>query len=534
MKAPAAGDAVDELRAQNAVQRAADRFNRMLSLATSRVDAASAVAFRIGFGLLMAGWATDYLISGWVHTLYEAPRFHFSYYLFDFVRPWPGYGMTWHFAALVGLALCIAAGLVYRAATILFAAGFTYFFLLDRTNYQNHYYLLALLSWTLAVLPLNRGLSFDARWGWASSSATIPAWSLWLLRFHIGLPYFFGGIAKLHPDWFAGEPMRTHLTTKSWLPLIGPFLTSEATIGLISWGGVLFDLSIVPLLLWRRTRAVAYLLCLGFHITNSFLFDIHVFPWFMIVATTVFFAPDWPRRLLHLRPAAVPPQAECRWISAPAGTRWWCGLLALYCCAQLVIPFRPFLYPGDSTWTERGHHFSWRMMLRAKSSALRFYLTDRDSGRTGIVDLRRFISVSQLTRFSRDPEMILHLAHFIRDEFRRETGRDAAVHALVLTTLNGRKPELLIDPNVDLAREPRGFYIRPWIMPQREPLRTVAWSVPLLEWERHVEIPPLRFLERIESVNSPDQVQKSVGIQKPAARADSAAPHHTAPRRNPS
>jgi hypothetical protein len=98
-------------------------------------------------------------------------------------------------------------------------------------------------------------------------------------------------------------------------------------------------------------------------------------------------------------------------------------------------------------------------------------------------------------RFGRDPEMILHLAHLLAAEYRRETGRDVEVRALVLTSLNGRKPELLIDPNVDLAKEPRGFHARPWIMPQTEPLRDIAWSVPMLKWEQYVEIPPLRFLE---------------------------------------
>src|SRR5262245_20273264 len=123
--------------------------DRLVAAVCAPVDPASLVVFRIGFGLAMAWWSFDELRTGRVHQLYELPRFHFTYYLFDFVRPWPGSGMTLHFVALLLLALCIAAGFPYRAATILFALGFTYFLLLDRTNYQNHYYLLTLISWTL-------------------------------------------------------------------------------------------------------------------------------------------------------------------------------------------------------------------------------------------------------------------------------------------------------------------------------------------------------------------------------------------------
>lgn len=76
-------------------------------------------------------------------------------------------------------------------------------------------------------------------------------------------------------------------------------------------------------------------------------------------------------------------------------------------------------------------------------------------------------------RFVRDPEMILHLAHFISEDYLKLTGREFEVRALVLTSLNGRKPQLLIDPTVDLSKEPRGYYQRSRIRPLTEPLRKI-------------------------------------------------------------
>jgi vitamin K-dependent gamma-carboxylase len=468
--------------------------DRLLGWAFAPVDIASLVVFRVGFGLIAVWWAIDYVVRGRMRVAYIEPRFHFTFYGFDWVRPWPGGGMYLHFIGLALAAAAIAVGFRYRYAAVAFAAGLTYVFLLDRTNYQNHYYLLVLVSWLLVLLPLHRACSVDAAEGFVSKTSTVPAWMLWLARFHIGLPYFFGGLAKFEADWFAGAPLRQTLAAHDWWPVIGPWFHVEWVVQAFIWGGLLLDLLVVPLLLWRPTRVPAYLACVAFHLLNSQLFSIHIFPWFMIVATTLFFEPDWPRRLLRLpkqeRTAVVP----VSWRSLSRPTKVGVLLLTAYCLFHSVWPLRHHVYPGPASWTEQGHFFAWRMMLRGKAVGIRYYLTDPETGQTQIPDLRPLLSPVQMTSFARDPEMILHLAHHIADEYRRQFGRDVEVRALVLTTLNGRKPQLQIDPTVDLAKIPRGFHRRDWIMPQTEPLPAEPWTLPIHEWEQHVEIPPLPFM----------------------------------------
>jgi vitamin K-dependent gamma-carboxylase len=464
------------------------------------VDIAGLCVFRLSFGLIMAAWAADYLLSGRVGALYVAPRFHFTYTFFDWIHPWPGPGMYFHFVALFVLALCIAAGFFYRIASVLFAVGFTYFFLLERTNYQNQYYLLLLLSWCLPLLPLERLLSLDAVQRPKVRGGTAPAWALWLVRFHVALPYVFGGVAKFDADWLSGAPLRQFLETHAASPVIGPLVHDERFVTALVWGGLVFDLAIVPLLLWKPSRIPAYAACVCFHVANSFLFRIHVFPWFMIFASTIFFDPSWPHRrpglfgsaaepAIEPTPRIVPLQTGERALSCRA--RWGVALAGVYCLFHILWPLRHHLYPGHTGWTERGHLFSWRMMLRGKISGVRYYLTDTQTGATWHPNLRGVINADQAGKFSRDPEMVLDLAHYLARDYRRRNGRDVEVRALVLTSLNGRKPELLIDPSVDLAQEPRGLSMRPWIMPQTEPLPERPWNVPLVEWERHVELPPL-------------------------------------------
>ena len=97
------------------------------------------------------------------------------------------------------------------------------------------------------------------------------------------------------------------------------------------------------------------------------------------------------------------------------------------------------------------------MMLRNKTAGVRYYLTDPAEGKTWNPDLRPYLNAEQAGKFTKDPEMILQLARFLADEYRREHGQPLEVKATVLTSLNGRKPQLFIDPSVDLAQEKRAF-----------------------------------------------------------------------------
>src|SRR5688572_32950335 len=144
------------------------------------VDGASLAAFRVMFGLLLAWEVVRYFHYGWIERYYLQPTFFFTYPLFDFLAPWPGWGMYAHFAVLGLLALCIALGLFYRAAAALFWLAFTYVFLLDKTNYLNHFYLISLLSFLLILVPAHQVASLDRLRRFRSAPETVPYWSLFL------------------------------------------------------------------------------------------------------------------------------------------------------------------------------------------------------------------------------------------------------------------------------------------------------------------------------------------------------------------
>jgi vitamin K-dependent gamma-carboxylase-like protein len=397
------------------------------------------------------------------------PAFHFKYYGFEWVEPWRGRGMELHFAGLGVLAFCLMLGLFYRLAATLFFLGFAYVFLLDQAYYLNHFYLIVLLSFVLAVVPAHRALSLDAGRCPHLTAATAPAWALWLLRLQVAIPYFYGGLAKLNADWLRAEPMRAWLAKRAALPLIGPFLETEWAPYLFAYGGLGFDLTVVPALLWRRTRPFAFALAVVFHVLNALLFHIGVFPWLMLAATTLFFPAEWPRRFGLPLAAPVPAPAP-----VPAGLlsrqRAGMAVLGTYLVVQLLFPLRHLLYPGNVSWTEEGHRFSWHMKLRDKDAAALFQIHDPDEGTTWDVSPAEHLSDRQAEEMADHPDMILQFAHHLAAEARQRGHAKVEVRARVTASLNGRPAQPLVDPEVDLAREPRTLLPARWIVPLREVL----------------------------------------------------------------
>ena len=260
------------------------------------IDIGLIAFFRVGFGVVMLIEVWRYFRFGWIKSAFIDPPFHFTFYGFSWVQPWPGNGMYFHFAALGVLALMITVGFCYRAAATLFFFGITYVFLLEQALYLNHVYLICLISFLAIFLPANRKWSLDCRFRPQLKSETAPAWTLWVLRFQVGVAYFYGGLAKLDADWFSGRAVEQMISHRTDFPILGPHVGEPWVIGLFTWGGLLFDLAIVPLLLWNRTRTPAFVAAILFHSMNARMFQIGIFPLFMIVATLLFFPADSLKR----------------------------------------------------------------------------------------------------------------------------------------------------------------------------------------------------------------------------------------------
>ena len=435
------------------------------------IDIASLVFFRITFGLLMVWEVCRYFRNGWVYSHWLEPRILFKYYGFSWVHPWPGHWLYVHWAALGLLGLFVAAGFFYRVSATLMFLSYAYFFLLDETWYVNHTYLFCLFCLLLVFVPANRALSVD-NWLWPSlRSDFAPAWSLWLLRFQIGVVYFFGGLVKISPDWLRGEPMRFELAHSINTPIVGRFFPEEWAVYAVSYGGLLFDVLIVPLLLWRRTRLAAFCAAVLFHLMNALWLPIGIFPWLAIAATALFFPPEWPRRAL----------AACRISTARAVAKDWrlpsaarrsmviSGLI-IYAALQIFLPLRHLLYRGGVEWTWAEHRFSWRMFLVTYRSVANFYVTDPNSGNSTRVELSDFLTARQAPTMGYLPDLPLQFAHYLAKVMPRWGSKPLQIQARIFVSINGRKPVLYLNPIVDLAAERRTLGRPSWLLRNDEPL----------------------------------------------------------------
>ena len=453
----------------------ANSLQRLCAALFEPVDISFLVFFRILFGGILLWEVYRYFTHGWIARYFVEPAVNFTYYGFSWVKPWPGRGMYIHFFVLGLAAACVMVGFLYRlAAPVLFLA-FTYVFLLDQTRYMNHFYLVCLISFLMCFLPAERGFSIDALLRRKIRSDVVPAWTLWLLRAQVGIPYFYGGLAKLNSDWIpGGEPMRTWLRPFSAVPEIGAFFKAEWVVYSFVIGGLMLDLLVVPLLLWRRTRLFAFAAAVLFNLINSVIFEIGIFPWLMLGALLIYFPPELLRRYARafMSPGEEFLDAKPAHETSFTPQRLVVGLLAAYLAFQLIFPLRHYLYPGNVSWTEEGHNFAWHMKLRTKSGEAVFTVTHPESGQTWTINPEDYLKSHQVMKVITKPDLLVHFSHFLAEEKRREGYENVEVRGHVMVSLNGRQPQLLIDPNVDLTKEQVSLLPTRWIVPLTTPLGT--------------------------------------------------------------
>ncbi|MCC6849156.1 MAG: HTTM domain-containing protein [Deltaproteobacteria bacterium] len=426
---------------------------------------ASLVFFRVAFGVVMLAAVGRYFAYGWIDSLFVRPRFFFAYPGFEWVQPWPAWGMYLHFAALGVLAAAIVVGCFTRTALAAFALAFTWVHLLDKTIYLNHYYLVSVLAAVMSLLPMGAAGSVDAWRAPERAAARVPAWVVWVLRIQLALVYFYGGVAKLNADWLVhGQPLRIWLAARGDLPLLGPWLELPWMAYAFSWAGAAFDLGIAPFLFWRRTRLLAYGVVVVFHVLTSLLFPIGIFPWLMIGLTPIFLDPGWPRRVHAVaRAAGLPAMARAaRAAGASAGRvavvrgeRAIVAALALHLALQATIPLRTFVATDDVAWTEEGFRFAWRVMAMEKAGTTTFRLRDPATGLSWKVDPRAELTPLQASMMATQPDMIADYARHLAAEARRAGRGDVEVRADAWVSLNGRPSRRFVDPEADLAREAR-------------------------------------------------------------------------------
>ncbi|MEL7423322.1 MAG: HTTM domain-containing protein [Bacteroidota bacterium] len=441
-------------------------------------SAAPLATFRIFFGLLMLISLIRFAANGWIEKLYLEPSFHFKFYGFEWVQPLGPW--TYLLFIICGLAaIGVSLGYRYRLSTLVFFLSFTYIELMDKTTYLNHYYFVSVMSFLLLWLPADRYYSLDAlrKPDWLIKE--VPQWSIDAVKLMLAIVYFYAGLAKLNSDWLlSAQPLATWLPTRYHLPLIGPYLREEWMHFAMSWAGALYDL-LIPFLLWNaRTRPLAFVAVVVFHILTRVLFPIGMFPYIMIVGTLIFFSPAVHERMLATltrlgRGVGIRPRAAIAVSKQPVNfrPRIILPVLSLFFAVQLLLPFRYLMYPGELFWTEQGFRFSWRVMLMEKAGYAQFKIVDAKSGKRLYVDNSEYLNAFQEKQMSFQPDFILEYAHYLAEVYQDKGFASPEVYVESYVALNGRSSQPFVDPTVNLAQIEPSLKNKTWLLPFNDEIK---------------------------------------------------------------
>ncbi|MGJ8683312.1 MAG: HTTM domain-containing protein [Nonlabens sp.] len=423
-----------------------------------QVDNSALVLFRMFFGLLLACEAFGHIALGAVDKHFLQPQFTFTFIGFEFLEPLPAplmYGLF----VLMGIAgLLVMVGYKYRAAMLFYAIAWTYVYLLQKTSYNNHYYLLMLLNYIMVFLPANRSVSLDAKYNPVLRKEHMSRWIYAFIIAFLFIVYSYASVAKFYPDWmdtsFPKHLMK--IRAGDW-----NILQYEWAHWAIMIYGLTFDLLIIPLLLWKRTRVIAVIASFFFHIFNSIIFKIGIFPYLALAFLVFFFNPKTIQKRFFKKKNFY----EGDEVIIPALKKPLLIVSTGFLLVMLLLPLRHWLIQDDVLWTEEGHRLSWRMMLRNRRGHTTYYIENKTTGSRKPVNYDDYLTKKQSYSVQTKPDFMWQFAQRLK-ELHAAEGEDIAVYIDAKVSINGRPMQQFTDKKVDVAAQEWSHWSHTeWILP---------------------------------------------------------------------
>ena len=369
---------------------------------------------------------------------------------------------------LLMLASCILVIVGFRPRiTILpLLVGYFHFFFSEQTQFNNHYYLILLFQAFFVAIDSSAALSVDSRG--RAAERRIPFWNLALLRGQFVLVYFYGGLAKITPDWLRGEPMTMHVRE-----MLGPDTSLAEWIGPIGvflcYSGMVFDLGVGFALLFPRTRLLILPFLISFHVSNSFMFDIGIFPWLCIASTLLFYPPDQVAKVLSRWVPRREPEEGGTPLRDYAGPtkkrqRLIVSLLAIYCVVQILLPFRHRLVPGNFHWTREHFFFAWTMKLAQRDDFMAVEVFDSKTSTAYLASPEK-----DLYEIPETPNGIWDYCNYVAQVAVEKGITTPEVYVVYISSLNGRPYQMFVDATVPINLQPRpNMGHADWVIPLEE------------------------------------------------------------------
>lgn len=431
----------------------------------TKIDNSSLIVFRIIFGLLIFLESIGAIFTGWVRKTLIDPIFTFNFIGLDFLQPLDGNGMYFYFVIMGLFGFLVMIGYRYRLSIVAFTLMWAGVYFMQKASYNNHYYLLLLLCLIMMVLPANGYFSLDAKKHPEQRKIWMYSWCKWLIVFQLLVVYTYAAIAKLYPGWLDLSFFKVLMGSKSDYPLVGGILQDETFHWILMVSGIAFDFLIIPLLLIKKTRKWAFFVAILFHLFNSVIFQIGIFPYMSLALCLFFFEPKTIRDIFLKRK----PLYTAGTLEIPPYHKMALILLTVYAIIQIGLPVRHWFIKEPVLWTEEGHRMSWRMMLRSKGGVIEFKVLNHNTDKLQSVDLSEYLSAKQRRIIASKPDIIWQFAQRLKREYKAK-GQDISVFVVdSRVSVNGGPWEDFVKPNVDIAAQPWHYFgHEPWIFPYKK------------------------------------------------------------------
>jgi len=408
------------------------------------------VVFRIFFGFLLAAESFGAIATGWVKNVLIEPKFTFSFIGFEWLQPLPGYGMYFYFVLMGIFGIAIMLGYRYKIAIIGFTILWAGVYFMQKTAYNNHYYLLLLISLYMVFFPANHSFSLDVKQNRVAEQFVIPKWIGLVFIVQVTFVYVFAAFAKIYPDWLNGTFTKLLLQGAAPNSFFLDIFSKPAFYLFIAYMGIGYDLLIVPLLLFKKTRTIALLFSIVFHIFNAIFLQIGIFPFFALSFSLFFYPSETINRIFLKRKNDTYPNETTFF-----GTKILYFFFIPFLFIQFLLPLRHYLIKGDVLWTEEGHRLSWRMMLRKREGFITFKIRDNATNLTTIHDFSKNVTPKQMAALSTKPDFIWQYCQHIKSEYQ---GKDVSIFIDCQNSINNGAFKTLIDPKQDFAKAEWHFF----------------------------------------------------------------------------
>ena len=266
---------------------------KLFSFLNKPVNNASLTVFRVLFGLVLAAEGFGAILTGWVKDVYVDTAYNFQFFGFEWLSLFHGTPMYFVYSGLGVFGVMMALGYRYRFASLGYAVLWSISYLGQKSSYNNHYYLMFLLTWMSVFIPANRRFSLDVKQGRTDECNQLPFYLNYFYLAMFAVVYFYAAKNKFYPDWLDGRfiALSTKNSFMHQVPLLKEVIIQPWYSVLVAWCAILYDGLVIPALIWKRTRKLAVIFSVIFHMYNSIVYQVGVFP-YMSLAVLTFFVSD--------------------------------------------------------------------------------------------------------------------------------------------------------------------------------------------------------------------------------------------------